>query len=109
MLGLILLYWIGKYFYKLAEEFNKQKWGFAILGIVIYYAGSFLFGGIIMFVIELISEGFIENTNDFVLSLIAIPFGILACYLLYAFLEKKWKSEAPKSDELINQIGKEES
>ena len=35
MLGLVLLYWIGKYFYKLAEEYDKSKWGFAILGLVL--------------------------------------------------------------------------
>lgn len=109
MLGLILLYWIGKYFYKLAEEFNKQKWGFAILGIVIYYVGTYIFGFLVGFIAELISPGFFVGFSDIILGLIILPFGLLSCYLLYVFLEKKWKSESPKSDELINQIGKEES
>lgn len=109
MLGIILLYWIGKYFYKLAEEYDKKKWGFAILGIVIYYVGSFVLGAITIGVIDIFSEGFIDNSNDFALSLIAIPFGLLSCYLLYFFLQKRWKREVPKSDELINQIGKTES
>ena len=44
MLGLLLLYWIGKYFYKLAEAYDKSKWGFTILGIVVYYAGIVVLG-----------------------------------------------------------------
>ncbi|TDN87659.1 hypothetical protein DET49_111107 [Salegentibacter sp. 24] len=40
MLGLLLLYWIGKYHYRLAGEYDKSQWGFTILGIVAYYADS---------------------------------------------------------------------
>ena len=34
MLGLLLIYFIGKYFYDLAAEFEKNKWLYAILGVV---------------------------------------------------------------------------
>ncbi len=44
MLGLFLLYFIGKIFYQLAEAHNKNKWVFAILGVIAYYAGTFLGG-----------------------------------------------------------------
>jgi len=42
MFGIILIYWVGKYFYQLAIEFNKSKWGYAVLGLATYY-GSQLF------------------------------------------------------------------
>jgi hypothetical protein len=106
MLGLVLLYWIGKYFYKLSEEYNKNKWGFAILGIVVYYAGSILFAIIIVIIIEVISPGYLDNVNDRVLDLICMPFGLLSCYLLYKYLEKNWKKNDPIKNSMIDQIGK---
>jgi uncharacterized membrane protein HdeD (DUF308 family) len=103
MLGLILLYWIGKYFFKLAEEYNKNKWGFAILGIVTYYAGIIIFSFIFGIVIELTSPGAIDNINETLLGLMMLPFGILSCYVLYKYLEKTWKKNLPVNE--IDQIG----
>ncbi|MDY2587956.1 hypothetical protein [Winogradskyella aquimaris] len=103
MLGLILLYWIGKYFFKLAEEYNKNKWGFAILGVVTYYAGIIIFSFIFGIVIELTSPGAIDNINETLLGLMMLPFGILSCYVLYKYLEKTWKKNLPVNE--IDQIG----
>lgn len=105
MIGLLLLYWIGKYFYKLAEEHNKSQWGFAILGVVAYYGGTIVFGVIAAVVMEIISPGFIDTFNETVFSLFMIPFGILCCYVLYKYLEKTWEKNKPVNE--INDIGKE--
>ena len=102
MLGILLIYFIGKKFFDLADDYEKSKWGFAILGIAIYYAVGFLLGVIM----ALFNADFIENTNDLLLGLIVAPFGILGCYLLYVFLEKKWKDEQPKTNTMIENIGK---
>ena len=104
MLGLILIYWLGKKFYKLAEEYNKSQWGYAILGIVTYYAISIVFATVILFIME----SFSNTLNDYVLGLVAMPFGLLACYLLYKYFEKTWDYKNPKNDILIDQIGKSE-
>lgn len=101
MVGLILLYWIGKYYYRLAEEFNKSQWGFAILGIITYYAGTFFFGLVIGVAVEMSSPGYWDDFNEMLFSLFMLPFGILSTYLLYKYLEKSWKS---KSDILIESI-----
>ncbi|WP_299766496.1 hypothetical protein [uncultured Dokdonia sp.] len=101
MLSLLLLYWIGKYFYKLAEAHNRSKWGFAILGIIAYYAGTLLFGLILGIASEFISPGFIDTINDILLGIILLPFGILCCYIFYKLLENSWKEEDPESSELI--------
>ncbi|SDR81855.1 hypothetical protein SAMN05216503_1034 [Polaribacter sp. KT25b] len=104
MLGLILIYWLGKKFYKLAEEYNKSQWGYAILGIVVYYAVSIIFATVILIIIE----SFSNTLNDYILGLIAMPFGLLGCYLLYKYLEKTWEHKNPINDSLIDQIGKTE-
>ena len=106
MLSLLLLYWIGKYFYKLAEEYDKSKWGYAILGIVVFYSGAIIIGGIIMFIVEMLSSGFIDRFSDNVLGLIMMPFGALSCYLLYKYFEKTWEKNDPRKNSIIDQIGK---
>ena len=106
MLGLILLYWIGKYFYKLADGYEKSKWGFAILGIVVYYGGSLFFGIILVFIAEVTSPGYIDTVNDTLLGLVSLPFGFVASYLLYKYLEKTWKNNDPRLNNSIDNIGK---
>jgi len=107
ILGLVLLYWIGKYFYKLSEEYDKSKWGFAILGIVVYYAGSILAGIIILLFIDIFSDNYTDDSiSDIMLSLISFPFGLLSCYLLYSYLKKTWEKNKPNPNKLIDEIGK---
>ena len=94
MLGLILLYWLGKYFYLLAEKHNKHKWGFAILGVISYYAGSFIAGMIIgVAIIYFQGEYALDEMSDISMSLISLPFGLLSTWGLYQFLKKRWQKE----------------
>ncbi|MDO1500340.1 hypothetical protein Q2T40_09380 [Winogradskyella maritima] len=93
MLGLLLLYWIGKYFYKLAESHDKSKWGLAILGIVVYYAGIIISSFIIALFMEFVSPGSVDALNETLFSLLMIPLGILCSYLLYKFLEKRFEED----------------
>ena len=39
MVGLILIYFTGKAFANLAEEYNKGKWLYGFLGVFSYYGG----------------------------------------------------------------------
>ena len=105
MLGLIFLYWIGKYFYNLAEEYDKNKWTYAILGIVSYYGGTIFFGLIIGIILGLFYPESIDGLDETMLSLVMIPFGILRCYLLYSYFEKTWKKNMPVNE--MDQIGNE--
>lgn len=91
MLSFLLLYWIGKYFYKLAEEHHKNKWKFAILGIVIFYASSFVFAMVIGTILEIISPGFIDEINESLYGLMMIPFGLISSYLFYDYLKRSWR------------------
>ncbi|MEL6625575.1 MAG: hypothetical protein AAFS00_00845 [Bacteroidota bacterium] len=109
MLGILLIYFIGKYFFDLAEDHDKSRWGFAILGIVVYYVGTFL-GGIILGVVFLIFDwGNIEEWNDIVLSLMAMPFGIGSCVGLYFILKSIWEKKASQTLDMIDAIGDEDA
>ncbi|MFN6943342.1 MAG: hypothetical protein ACK4ND_00230 [Cytophagaceae bacterium] len=96
MLGILLLYFIGKSYYSLAERFKKKKWLYVILGIVSYYAGTAVIGLIMGFLIELGVAPQLDHIPDIAINLIAMPFGILACWLLHRNLENRW-SKAPAS------------
>jgi hypothetical protein len=91
MLGIFLIYFIGKRFYDLAVIFDKNKWAFAVAGIATYYVGAFMGGFIIALIYELWGTASFDDANEFVLNLIAFPFGIIACVGLYKLLEKNWK------------------
>lgn len=96
MLGLILLYFIGKSFYKLAEIYGKSKWTFAILGIVVYYAANFATQLFIIYVLE-----YYENPIG--IALAGIPIGLIAWWGLYEYLKKEWaKTGKKKSHDILD-------
>lgn len=105
MLGILLLYWIGKYFYKLAEKYDKSKWGYAVLGVVVYYGGIFVFGISFGIIAEIISPGYLDTVNETALSLLGLPFGALACYGLYKYLKKTWEKDQSIHKNSISEIG----
>lgn len=105
MIGLLLLYFIGKYFTDLAEKYYKPKWLYAILGIAVYYASTFIFG-LALGVIQLVSNtDFLTGTPDIVLSLIGIPFGLLGCWLTHFILKRIWEKKALSEEpEILDQL-----
>ncbi|WP_274475706.1 hypothetical protein [Mangrovimonas aestuarii] len=103
MLGFVLIYWIGKYFYRLADQFNQKKWLFAILGVGFYYASMFVGGAILGFLDALFNWG--VNWDNAFIGLLAIPFGLSAVYLFYTLLKKKWEKSFVEEKDEIDQIG----
>lgn len=90
MFGIFLLYFIGKAFYTLAQEHQKNKWGFEIAGVLSYYAGIFIGGIAIALVYELILAESIDSIPEVALSLMALPIGIASCWGLYTLLKRNW-------------------
>jgi hypothetical protein len=98
MLGLFLIYFIGKSFYDLAFEFHKSQWGFAILGVVSYYAGTIVAGVIFGLLVEFDVVPALSNIPELALNVIAMPFGLLACWGLYQLLKSQWANEPEKQN-----------
>jgi hypothetical protein len=98
MLGLFLIYFIWKKYSDLALDHDKSKWGYGLLGIACYY-GSTIIVGIIIGIVSVATESnFLEETNDFILGLIALPFGLLSVWGLYKILENKWAKTSIDSE-----------
>ncbi|NQX90710.1 MAG: hypothetical protein HRT74_00945 [Flavobacteriales bacterium] len=103
MSGLILLYFVGKQFYKLAEVHGKAKWLFAILGVVVYYAG--LIAGQLGFIIilEFNKEGSSDSWSDLALAATGIPIVVICCVGFYFLLKAMWGRET-RDNELFDQV-----
>lgn len=99
MLGIFLIYFVGKKFADLAEIYEKSKWGYGILGVASYYMGTFLAVMAYIIYLELFTDQFFEDANETAINLLSIPFGILACWGTYKLLEANWKKNKKiKSD-----------
>lgn len=104
MLGLLLIFFIGKYFYELAQDYYKHRWLYAILGVISYYAGTMIGG----FIVAIGSDLFGWNINfedTLTLTLIAIPFGILSAVGFYFLLRRSWKNSKVEVKDEIQDIG----
>ena len=103
MLGLLLIYFIGKYFYELAQDFYKHRWLYAILGIVVYYASGAVFG-VILGVFDLLLELNINWDETFGINLLSIPIGLLGCYGFYIILKKRWQKDLDISNKRLREL-----
>ena len=104
MIGLLLVYFIGKYFYDLAGQYNKSKWGFAVLGVISYYLGTFIGGVVVGLLFEFVLEISVEDFPELVLGLMAIPIAILVCWGFYKLLQSQWsKPSASSTGDILDQ------
>ncbi|WP_370478244.1 hypothetical protein [Tamlana flava] len=106
MLGILLIYFIGKRFYDLSEGYNQNKWLYAILSVVIYYAS-----GMIMLILVAILDLFFFSwgfdwESSFGINLLALPIGLLTVWGFYTLLENRWKKSVVVVKDEINDIGK---
>ena len=93
MIGIVFIYFVGKKFYTLAEEKHKKKWLYAILGVLSYYFGLITGGIFLGILLEIFMPGTIDSMNDIALSLLCIPFGLLACFGLYWIFKYAWQGD----------------
>lgn len=106
MLGILLIYFIGKYFYELAQDYYKNRWLWAILAVILYYAAGAIFG-VILALCDMAFNLGIDWDNNFGINLLGIPVGLLADYGLFVYLKNKWHKESLLAKDEIQDIGKE--
>jgi hypothetical protein len=104
MLGIILWYFIGKYFADLADDYGKSRWGYAILGVVVYNVGQIIVG-IGLFIITDMSDSFeFDFTDQLSTALVGLPSGLLSCYIVYQLLKRNWSKNEVASEEILDQL-----
>lgn len=105
MLGLLLLFFIGKYYYELAQDYYKHRWLYGALGIATYYVGTAIGGFVIGAADELFDLG-VNWDSIFSLGLIVLPFGVLLTTIVYFLLKRNWKKTVVFDKDHIQDIGK---
>lgn len=100
MLGLLLLYWIGKKYSALAKQYARKPVGPVIGGIVVYY--------LFFFVSVSIFDAINANKNydlsmNLLATLVSMPVGLLATWGLYKYLEKKWSNVPFEENDLLDE------
>lgn len=106
MLGILLIFFIGKYFYELAQDYYKHRWLYGVLGIAVYYFGTMIGG----FIVAILSELFDWNINfesSLTLTVIAIPSGLIFAVVFYFLLQRNWKNSVIEVKDEIQDIGKQ--
>lgn len=106
MLGILPLYFIGKYFYELAFEHNRSRWGFAILGIATYFISQ-LAMGFILGIILVASDTEFTGNMELVTNIAGILIGIAGVWLFYFLLKRAWEKNPKKgvsNSELLDDI-----
>jgi len=93
MLGILLIYFVGRYFYRLAIEYNKRKWLWAIVGVGSWYAGILVFTIVLLLYAELTGNYELYELEDRVLNLIGIPFSLATSILFYMLLRHLWSKK----------------
>ncbi|MEZ4792996.1 MAG: hypothetical protein R2783_05920 [Gelidibacter sp.] len=105
MLEIVIVFLIGKYFYKLAEEFDQSKWLYAVIGVLTYFAGAFI-AGVILFFVDLQFDMGVNWENTLLLTLLVLPFAVATCYLLHYLLKRSWSKSTVVTKDEIQDIGK---
>lgn len=94
MLGLLLLYVLGKWLHNLAKKFEKPiKWIYPVLAILTYMVVGVLSVLIIMLITEINGSEYFLNMDSNVLGLLAIPFGVGGVWLLHFLLKRAWSQQ----------------
>jgi uncharacterized membrane protein YeiB len=93
MVGLLLMFFIARAFSELAFENNKSRWGYGILGVLIYYFGTFIGGFIIGIAGIIFGTNIADESSKIVLTLVCVPFGLLLCWGYYKLLGNYWNNK----------------
>ena len=104
MFGLILIFFVGKYYYELAQDYYKNRWVYGIFGILMYYLGTALGGLTIGFLDYALNLN--VDFSQFNLIIIGLLFGTGLAAAVYFFLYFRWKWHAPLKNDDIDKIGK---
>jgi hypothetical protein len=99
ILEILVLYFVGKPYNNLAAFHGKSKWGYAILGAVSYYVMVFIAAIILTILADAMGWEVIYGASNITLALMAIPFGILAAWVLRLLLKRYWEEKTIRNSD----------
>jgi hypothetical protein len=102
-LGYIFIFYIGFYFYRLAENHKKNKWLFGFLGIINFIIGYFSY---LLFCRFFNSIEF-NKENISSIGLKGFIAGVIFSILIFQILSFIWSRKEKKYNNELDKIGKQ--
>ena|ERR1051325_9131541 len=88
--GALSTYLVGRIFYDTAARYQQSRWAFAIIGVVVYFAGIFTGYVLVTLIGEAISPGIGIPYPDKTIVFMGSPIGFIVCRIAYVRLKKSW-------------------
>lgn len=101
-LGYIFLFYVGFYFFRLAENHQKNKWLFGILGIIVYLIATIIYPIFLRF----FKSDEIENFDLASISLKSFLIGFTIVFIFFQILSFIWGRKKKINKKEIDKIGK---
>lgn len=105
MLEILLVIYIGRWFFNLAQKHNKNKWLVGILGALSFYAFILISGFLMGIIFAAIEYNAFFELPDIVIGILCIPFGLLGTWGLYRILKSNWERQPLASERVIDDGG----
>ncbi|TMM28809.1 hypothetical protein FDT66_12950 [Polaribacter aestuariivivens] len=102
-LSYIFIFYVGFYFFRLAENHQKNKWLYGFLGIITYYSSSIIF----MLFLKIFHEEEIGDFDFVSITMKSFLIGLLSIFFLFQSLSFIWGRKKKNKEKEINKIGKE--
>lgn len=85
MIGLLIIGLMASLFYKLADAHGRNKWLFAILSILVFYATQFISG----FIWAILDPPVAGSTN-FTMLIVCLAISAISVAIFYQILKSNW-------------------
>lgn len=97
----IFLFYVGFYFYRLAENHKKNKWVFAILGLITFFFGNFLY----VLYFRLFNGEDVDELTFPKVGEKSFLLGFIFAFILFQILSTVWNSKKRKRNNEVDKIG----
>ena len=101
MLGFLLIYFLGRSVYRLAERYGKNKWLHAVISVLAYYLGTAV-AGVVFYLVAQSNGTDVDDMSDMAVNLAALPVGLLFWWLYKLLLRQRWERSPAIDTELLD-------
>lgn len=102
ILDLLAIGFIGTLYFRLAKEYEKIAWLFAVLGVLSYYGGVFLSAFLFSIYEAYVNNNLLDESDTLLILAVSLPGGIVCCFVLFQLLKRNWKRKAAAVQEDSN-------
>lgn len=101
LISYIFLFYVGFYFFRLAENHKRNKWLFSLIGIITFFVGYFSY----IFYYRIFRQVEIVDFSIIAIRLKSFFSGLIFVVIEFHLLDFIWSKKKRKKKEEIDKIG----